>query len=607
MKTYIHILAAAAITVFSGCANDFTPEAMTVSNRNLVFTATMENGAGKSRATIDNTLNCASWEEEDLISINGVNYSAQSAGTQTTFKAANEGEEAEGDVFKAYFPAGLYNNGTLTLPGVISETWKDGAFNMPMYASSTTTDLAFKNLCGVLKVIVKSTQIASVKSIKVSSLNHATSGVFTVNGSNAAILSNKDASENNITVTYTESVTTSAEGTAFYIAIPPQVYNELMVVVSDGTNSKVMTTAKGVYVGIERNKIYPLVFEDNTTGEVNGIGWVQLWAHGPKFADRNARGNSCTDAGIYCNGRTGSTYGTRQIEDLLTAWHVPSAAEIDTLIKYTDQIWCSNYNESDKAGFLLTGKDDFANNSIFLPAAGYGSYSGSREYDDGQYNLINVGVGYYLTSTRSTNENWAVKYLHLNYNQSEQSYNIRINTLDYANFFSVRLILNENEKPTKGTLPAAGVDNAINWVQLWENGPKFATVNVGVTDGSETKSGNRYSWINDGSFEWGSNWRMPTEEEMDSLISSNKCETSWTTKNEVNGWLFTGKGKFSDNSIFIPAFSAGQQAKGSYWTATSVADNQEKAYMFMFSDIGLWTTTTASITNSFYIRAVVNE
>lgn len=81
--------------------NDFTPEAMTVSNRNLVFTATMENGAGKSRATIDNTLNCASWEEEDLISINGVNYSAQSAGTQTTFKAANEGEEAEGDVFKA--------------------------------------------------------------------------------------------------------------------------------------------------------------------------------------------------------------------------------------------------------------------------------------------------------------------------------------------------------------------------------------------------------------------------------------------------------------------------------------------------------------------------
>lgn len=47
---------------------------------------------------------------------------------------------------------------------------------------------------------------------------------------------------------------------------------------------------------------------------------------------------------------------------------------------------------------------------------------------------------------------------------------------------------------------------------------------------------------------WGSNWRMPTQTEMQELLQySNK---TWTTQNGVNGLLYTGP---NGNSIFLPA------------------------------------------------------
>ncbi len=47
---------------------------------------------------------------------------------------------------------------------------------------------------------------------------------------------------------------------------------------------------------------------------------------------------------------------------------------------------------------------------------------------------------------------------------------------------------------------------------------------------------------------WGSGWRMPTQQEMEEL--SNKCTWTWTTLNGVNGMLVTGP---NGNSIFLPA------------------------------------------------------
>lgn len=50
---------------------------------------------------------------------------------------------------------------------------------------------------------------------------------------------------------------------------------------------------------------------------------------------------------------------------------------------------------------------------------------------------------------------------------------------------------------------------------------------------------------------WGGNWRMPTRDEFAELQSN--CNWSWTTQNNINGWIVKGS---NGNSIFLPATGA---------------------------------------------------
>lgn len=87
----------------------------------------------------------------------------------------------------------------------------------------------------------------------------------------------------------------------------------------------------------------------------------------------------------------------------------------------------------------------------------------------------------------------------------------------------------------------------VNWVQLWEGGPKFAEYNVG---GSPVDiKAKLYKFNNIPS--WGSNWRLPTRDEMENGLIK-KCDFKDTTVDGVKGKLFTGRGMYSVNSIFLP-------------------------------------------------------
>ena len=134
----------------------------------------------------------------------------------------------------------------------------------------------------------------------------------------------------------------------------------------------------------------------------------------------------------------------------------------------------------------------------------------------------------------------------------------------------------------------------VTWVQLWENGPKFAEYNVGVTDGKAESYGGYYTWggskdkdpeeaYNNGTDAltgdddtatklWGDNWRMPTAAELQALIDN--CTSEYTTVNDVNGRRFTGKGEYASNSVFLPAAGyycygnvKGRGTFGLYWSS----------------------------------------
>ena len=147
-------------------------------------------------------------------------------------------------------------------------------------------------------------------------------------------------------------------------------------------------------------------------------------------------------------------------------------------------------------------------------------------------------------------------------------------------------------------------------VQLWEGGPYWATTNIGADKPEESGCyfwwGDivGYKWVNnkwvanDGSssnfsftsentptygksmdklqsegwitadnvlvpehdaahVQWGGTWRMPTIGELSSLNS--KCTWLYTTKNGVNGFLISGRGAYSSNSIFLPCACYGNR------------------------------------------------
>ena len=82
----------------------------------------------------------------------------------------------------------------------------------------------------------------------------------------------------------------------------------------------------------------------------------------------------------------------------------------------------------------------------------------------------------------------------------------------------------------------------------------------------------------------GEGWRIPTKADWEELLSN--CEHAWTTRNGVNGSLFTGP---NGKSIFLPAagyynnnavYDEGHN--GRYWSSSLYTDNNLNAWRLIF-------------------------
>ena len=176
-------------------------------------------------------------------------------------------------------------------------------------------------------------------------------------------------------------------------------------------------------------------------------------------------------------------------------------------------------------------------------------------------------------------------------------------------------------------------------VQLWANGPYWATTNIGADEpyesgyyfwwgdtigyrrengfwgvwmASDESSANfsfdagntptygkgtvdleRQGWITaDGVLapqhdaahvHWGGKWRIPTIQEMRDLCDN--CDWTWATMNGVNGYVVRGRGHFASASIFLPATGYGSRSwfyeagsYGRYWSSVP----------YLYSDVFAW-------------------
>lgn len=185
-------------------------------------------------------------------------------------------------------------------------------------------------------------------------------------------------------------------------------------------------------------------------------------------------------------------------------------------------------------------------------------------------------------------------------------------------------------------------------VQLWENGPYWAARNIGATKPEEF--GYYFMWGGTVGYEYvggrwkaaggsstisfakaycptfnksevqlkssgvldasgslsaaydaatvalGADWRMPTVAEITALTQ--KCTTTWTADwngTGVAGRIFTGKGDYAGNSIFLPAAGCGENSSflssgelGAYWSsglADTYRDIASRVFSFSSSSV----------------------
>lgn len=92
--------------------------------------------------------------------------------------------------------------------------------------------------------------------------------------------------------------------------------------------------------------------------------------------------------------------------------------------------------------------------------------------------------------------------------------------------------------------------------------------------------------------QWGGNWRMPDKANLEFLLNSTYCTATWTSdynSTGVSGFIFTGKGDYTSNSIFFPAAGAASNRSishtgesGYYWSRSRYESGQDNAYCLAF-------------------------
>ena len=166
----------------------------------------------------------------------------------------------------------------------------------------------------------------------------------------------------------------------------------------------------------------------------------------------------------------------------------------------------------------------------------------------------------------------------------------------------------------KATIGGSEVD--VKWIQLWEGGLKFAEFNVGAANNKPEDYGvyGKYTsrtFVDYATTNWGDKWRTPTKDEWGELFAN--CTYEWTAVNGVNGCIFTGKGDYKNNSIFLPAagyytsktYELGETCK--YLSATMGSSNYNymSCKLDSYGDVSWSVSSSYSLSYGCSVRAVL--
>ncbi len=235
-----------------------------------VFSATIESGATKTALNKNGEYYDVLWRSGDAIAVvdNAANkgvYTTESVTSHADF-TLRSGDAATTPDYKAWYPAGIYNDGTPTLPAV--QTYVEGRSaaegnicQAPMYAESGTSNLNFKNLCGIVRLNITTT-LSTIKVRRI--ILTADEGMSGAISNHASLATDGYAAA----VSGTAGVTLdcgsaclpiNSTARAFHVAIPAGTYTNFSITVevfnTDNASWREQTKKFTVPVVIERSKI----------------------------------------------------------------------------------------------------------------------------------------------------------------------------------------------------------------------------------------------------------------------------------------------------------------------------------------------------------------
>ena len=262
MKTKL-LSGAALILALCSCSKEF--DYQTISDKSFtdipVFNANAENSESKTSIVYDNSKYNVSWVEGDAVFItdNGgktATYQASDADGKHCNLTPVDAEEGFGTApFKAIFPTSLNVGGKYVLPAVQTYVSSTAAADFPMAGTTSTTDINFTNICGIIHLGIRTSQTGlSVRKITIadaSEENYPMSGEFTIDWTVPSISS--ISGHDSVTLDCSAAndgagVALTGDMTYFNIAVPAGTYTPSITVETTDYCSQTLTATKSVSV-----------------------------------------------------------------------------------------------------------------------------------------------------------------------------------------------------------------------------------------------------------------------------------------------------------------------------------------------------------------------
>ncbi|MBQ9892502.1 MAG: hypothetical protein IJM35_05035 [Bacteroidales bacterium] len=356
MMRRISMLAVLGLVAVAACVKETVltePEGQTITSP--TFTATTEPATKTALSGNDEQGYEVNWQNGDQIMIFGAQSTYGVFTTESTTSSGNftltSGSGPKNPDYRAFYPATLpRNNSYMSLQFPATQQYVAGnVAQAPMYAYSSTTNLDFKNLCGIIRLNLSTTQSGITVSKIILTADQPMSGYFSINNNTATITSSTAAG---VTLDCGSGVAIGSEPTPFYLSVPQRDYTNLRikVVTTDGARqSKVANKT----ISVTRSKITPITLSFNNINSdaidlsANGTANSYIVSTADSYKFRGTiKGNGMADL-------SGISATTPSVASAALLW---ATFGTDTAPASNELIQNVRYNSSDGYVYFDTGE-----------------------------------------------------------------------------------------------------------------------------------------------------------------------------------------------------------------------------------------------------------